>query len=58
MRNYRQLRKSAEDTDKELLEQLAELEHEQWLGWSKDIADKEELSEERVDRWKKDCWKP
>jgi hypothetical protein len=35
----------------ELVERLAELEHEQWCKWSKDIASKEKLSEERLKRW-------
>jgi hypothetical protein len=32
-----------------LLEQLAELEHEQWVAWSKAVAG--EVSEERRRRW-------
>lgn len=40
-----------------LLERLADLEHEQWMKWSKDIASKESLSEERLARWKA-CWVP
>ena len=33
----------------ELLERLAELEHEQWVAWSRAVAD--EVSEERRRRW-------
>lgn len=40
-----------------LLEKLAELEHEQWIAWSKDIASKEKLSPERLKRWKS-LWVP
>lgn len=40
---------------KELLEQLAKLEHDQWMEWSKSVAD--EVSEERRERWKK-LWIP
>ena len=35
------------------LQKLARLEHEQWLAWSQNIASKETLSEERLDRWRK-----
>ena len=40
-----------------LREKLAELEHEQWMEWSKDISRKEELSIERLKRWQ-NLWKP
>jgi hypothetical protein len=33
----------------ELLERLAELEHEQWVAWSQSVA--AEVSEERRKRW-------
>ncbi len=39
----------------ELLERLAELEHEQWVAWSRAVAD--EVSEERRRRWQ-ECWVP
>lgn len=38
---------------KDLYEELAALEHEQWVGWAKDIADTEKINSERVERWKK-----
>jgi len=40
-----------------LREWLAELEHRQWIEWSKNLAKTENLSEERVKRWKK-LWIP
>jgi len=40
-----------------LLEYLASLEHKQWIKWSKDISNKEKLSRERLQRWKR-FWKP
>ena len=44
--------------DKEkLLEKIAEIEHEQWVSWSKAIAKQENLSPERLERWKK-YWIP
>jgi hypothetical protein len=39
----------------ELLEQLAELEHEQWVAWSRAVA--AEVSEGRRRRWQ-ECWVP
>ena len=44
-----------EDSDIEtdtLLERIAELEHEQWEEWSKNIAETETISEDRLTRWK------
>jgi len=40
-----------------LLEKLAELEHEQWVEWSKQIAKTENISQERLARWIP-LWKP
>jgi hypothetical protein len=42
-------------SEAELLERLAELEHEQWLAWSKAVAP--EVSPERRARWEA-CWVP
>jgi len=33
-------------------ERLAELEHEQWMYWAKNILKTEKISEERKRRWK------
>lgn len=41
----------------ELLEKLAELEHEQWIKWSKSIAENEHISFERFERWQ-ELWRP
>jgi len=38
--------------DLDLLEKLAELEHLQWIEWSKNISEKEKLSKKRLKRWK------
>jgi len=40
-----------------IIERLAELEHNQWIMWSKAIAKEENLSLERIERWKK-LWIP
>jgi len=40
-----------------LREQLAALEHNQWVYWSKTIAHNENLSGERLKRWQK-LWIP
>jgi len=37
----------------ELIEQLASLEHDQWIYWSKGIAKAENISLERLARWEK-----
>jgi len=37
--------------EKELLEKLADLEHDQWWEWSRDLSRKEKLSKARLDRW-------
>jgi len=41
----------------DILEKLAEIEHDQWVEWSKDVANKENISEERKKRWKQ-YWIP
>lgn len=40
-----------------LLEALAELEHQQWIYWSANLAEVEKISEERLDRWSR-LWVP
>jgi hypothetical protein len=35
-----------------MLDKLAQLEHEQWMEWSKTISEKEKLSPDRVERWR------
>lgn len=42
---------------REVLEKLAELEHDQWVKWSTDIASKEKLSPGRMARWR-ELWIP
>ena len=42
-----------ESDDKEAIEELAAIEHDQWVEWAKAISDLENLSPERVKRWKK-----
>lgn len=41
----------------ELLEALAELEHEQWRSWALSILDTEDISRPRRERWEL-CFKP
>jgi hypothetical protein len=43
--------------DREILEKLAELEHKQWVYWSKALASTEKLSKKRLNRWQK-MWRP
>jgi len=35
----------------ELREALAELEHEQWMKWAKNLMERENLSPDRIQRW-------
>ena len=44
---------SEKEDNCELLEDLAELEHEQWVKWSVSITQTEHISSERLERWKK-----
>ncbi len=50
--HYAQLAK-VQRTRPELREALAELEHEQWIEWAKNLIKRESLSLERIERWNK-----
>ncbi len=39
--------------ENQLLEELASLEHDQWIEWAKSLLENEEISDERKERWKK-----
>jgi len=43
----------SEDYENQLIEKLADLEHNQWWKWSRELSRKEKLSKERLDRWDK-----
>ena len=45
-------------SNNELIEQLAELEHDQWMTWAKSLMEKEDLSPDRVKRWNDECMMP
>ncbi len=49
---YQEAASRLPETEEELLEELSKLEHDQWVEWSKDIAKNEDISEERLNRWK------
>lgn len=51
-------RKYAMSKEKELIEKISDLEHEQWWSWAKDILKTEDITEEREKRWKEECFKP
>lgn len=34
-----------------LVEDIAALEHDQWVEWAKSLMENEDLSEDRVERW-------
>lgn len=38
--------------EKDVIEKLADLEHQQWILWAKDILKSEKINEERAKRWK------
>ena len=40
-----------------LVEKLAQLEHTQWMAWSKALANKVALPKSITDRWR-ECWTP
>lgn len=44
------------NTDTDVIEELAALEHRQWMEWSKQVAE-DGLHRERLDRWE-DYWVP
>ena len=44
-------------TDQEILELLAEIEHNQWCDWSKELVKTEMISSKRKNRWRT-LWKP
>jgi hypothetical protein len=43
--------------NEELLEKLAALEHLQWCCWSRTIANEENISKDRLERWRA-LWVP
>ena len=45
-----QKQKFIEEIEK-LREPLADLEHQQWMEWSKNICNNERISEDRLDKW-------
>jgi hypothetical protein len=48
---------SGDGTERELLEELAALEHRQWIHWTQGLKQREDLPEHLTARWAKN-WKP
>jgi hypothetical protein len=46
-----------EEKEAELIEQLASLEHDQWISWAQSICSAETISAVRADRWER-LWVP
>jgi len=44
-----------EEEIKGKIEELAELEHEQWMYWAINISETENIKPERMERWKRLC---
>lgn len=44
---------SLPDLQQKFIEDLAALEHEQWMTWAKSIMETEEISQTRRKRWEK-----
>jgi hypothetical protein len=54
------LAKKEEENDaqsQKLIEELADLEHRQWMHWSKYVAENHDIPEELEDKWRK-SWRP
>lgn len=43
--------------DRETIEELSDLEHRQWMHWSKYVAENYDIPEELEEKWEK-SWKP
>jgi len=43
----------SKNDEEDLIEELASLEHDQWISWAKDIIKNEDISPELAARWKK-----
>ena len=68
---YKALERTEKDSRKELIEKLANLEHKQWMHWSKDLAE-QLISEDpyhnkfkigsrfllKLTKWREKYWKP
>jgi len=48
----------SENKRKKLIEELSKLEHDQWMGWAKNILKTEDITKERQVRWEEDSFKP
>lgn len=47
----------SDNTESDILEKLADLEHKQWMHWSKYVAENYDIPEELEKKWEK-SWKP
>lgn len=56
MATFKYAKKDKEEKD--IIEELSGLEHNQWMKWAKDIEKTEKITPERVKRWHEDCYKP
>lgn len=47
----------ADDADQKLLEELAALEHRQWVYWTQELTKREDLPDHLIERWEEN-WVP
>ena len=50
---FESLLEQESNDEEDIFEELASLEHDQWMLWAKDIIKSEDISPERAARWKK-----
>ena len=62
MKSFKNYREAQSDTpityNTELVEEIADLLHQQWIDWAKGIIKRGEVSQETQDKWARECFMP